>query len=46
MTHPPLRRSRRVALLAASGVAITLVSLAAAPAKAPAPLPADVMAAG
>ena len=46
MTHPPLRRSRRVALLAASGVAITLVSVAAAPAKAPAPLPADVMAAG
>ena len=46
MTRLPLRRSRRVALLAASGVAITLVSLAAAPAKAPAPLPADVMAAG
>ena len=46
MTRLPLRRSRRVALLAASGVAITLVSVAAAPAKAPAPLPADVMAAG
>jgi hypothetical protein len=53
MSHSPLRRTRRAALLLACGVAIALASISAAPAKTPsAPaktppaLPADVMAAG
>ena len=46
MTRPPLRRYRRALLLAAAILAITLVSLAATPAKSPAPLPTDVVAAG
>src|SRR6516165_9650078 len=47
MSLPPQRRSRPALSLFATGVLVTLgTRLAAAPAKAPSALPADVMAAG